>query len=241
MAEGKKSFVLYSDIIYTIEHLTNEEKGLLFQHLLEYVNDKKPVLEDRILIIAWKPIERQLKRDLNKYETTKEERSKSGKLGNLKKYYPDLYKRVKSDDITLKSALAIAIDRKASHSDTKLAVNDNVNDNVNDINKKETNKYPEDVFLENWAIMRKEKLNQVTNIEKLSVLESASLKMALNDYTKEQINKALYGLFNQKNLSVRSIVLRPKHFLENIPKYYDAENSKEYELYGKQKKEDAYT
>lgn len=132
MAKDKKSFLLYADIIYTIEHLTNEEKGLLFQHLLEYVNDKKPVLEDRILLIAWKPIERQLKRDLQKYEGTKEERRRSGQLGNLKKYNLDLYERVKSDELTLEDALAIAESRKASHSDAKLAVNDNVTVNDTD-------------------------------------------------------------------------------------------------------------
>lgn len=133
MAQDKKSFLLYADIIYTIEHLTNEEKGKLFQHLLEYVNDFNPILEDRILLIAWKPIERQLKRDLEKYENKKEERSRSGQLGNLKKYNPDLYDKVKSETMNLNDALAIADTRKASHSDTKLAVNvnDTVNGNVN--------------------------------------------------------------------------------------------------------------
>ena len=136
MAKDKKSFLLYADIIHTIEHLTIEEKGLLFQHLLEYVNDLNPVLEDRILLIAWKPIERQLKRDLQKYEGKKEERSRSGKLGNLKKYHIDLYEKVNSEELTLEEALAIANKRKASLSENsvaKLAVNDTVtvNDNVN--------------------------------------------------------------------------------------------------------------
>ncbi len=63
MADGKKSFVLYADLLDNIEHLTNEEKGILFNHLLEYVNDKNPILEDRILVTAWKPIEKQLKRE----------------------------------------------------------------------------------------------------------------------------------------------------------------------------------
>jgi len=33
-----------TDIIENIYHLTNEEKGMLFTHLLEYVNDLNPVL-----------------------------------------------------------------------------------------------------------------------------------------------------------------------------------------------------
>ena len=42
MAENKKSFVMYCDLIDNIDHLTIEEKGLLFNHLLEYVNDINP-------------------------------------------------------------------------------------------------------------------------------------------------------------------------------------------------------
>lgn len=79
MAKDKKSFVLYSDLIGQIDHLTDKEKGLLFQHLLEYVNDLNPVLEDRILIGVWKPIENQLKRDLKKYDEVRKKRSEAGK------------------------------------------------------------------------------------------------------------------------------------------------------------------
>ena len=79
MAENKKSFILYSDLRENIEHLTNEEKGILFNHLLEYVNDMNPILEDRLILTAWKPIERQLKRDLQKFEEVKVKRSDAGK------------------------------------------------------------------------------------------------------------------------------------------------------------------
>jgi len=79
MAENKKSFLLYCDLIKSISHLTNEEKGILFQHLLEYVNDLNPTLEDRLLLTAWKPIEIQLKRDLNKFEEVREKRREAGK------------------------------------------------------------------------------------------------------------------------------------------------------------------
>lgn len=79
MAENKKSFVLYADLIKSIEHLTYEEKGILLTHLLEYVNDMNPVLTDRLILTAWKPIELQLKRDLKKFEEVKEKRSLAGK------------------------------------------------------------------------------------------------------------------------------------------------------------------
>lgn len=85
MAEGKKSFVLYADLLKSISHLTNEEKGILFNHLLEYVNDKNPVLSDRLIITAWIPIELQLKRDLKKFEQVREKRSEAGKISAEKR------------------------------------------------------------------------------------------------------------------------------------------------------------
>ena len=142
MAEGKKSFVLYADLLDNIEHLTNEEKGILFNHLLEYVNDKNPILEDRLLVTAWKPIEKQLKRDLTKWSDSKELKSKSGRIGNLKRWNLDLYNDFMSDKITLEDAEQIALNRKKSQGDNmqsqevaKIAVNvnDNVSVNVNDI------------------------------------------------------------------------------------------------------------
>ena len=171
MAENKKSFVLYADLISNIDHLTNEEKGILFNHLLEYVNDMNPILEDRLILTAWKPIERQLKRDLQKYEGTKEERSKSGILGNLKRYHLDLYKEVKSGKITIERAQSIATSRKDSHSDTKLAVNDNDNVNDNVIIKRAEENLIEDIFKKvsiNYPIYAKQLLSDARYIEALS-------------------------------------------------------------------------
>ena len=34
MAEEKKGFILYSDIIHTIKKLTDEQAGVLFKHIL---------------------------------------------------------------------------------------------------------------------------------------------------------------------------------------------------------------
>ena len=172
MAENKKSFVLYADLISNIDHLTNEEKGILFNHLLEYVNDMNPILEDRLILTAWKPIERQLKRDLQKYEGTKEERSKSGILGNLKRYHLDLYKEVKSGKITIERAQSIATSRKESHSDTKLAVNDNDNVNDNVIIKRAEENLIEDIFKKvsiNYPIYAKQLLSDARYIEALSM------------------------------------------------------------------------
>jgi len=68
MAENKKSFILYCDIIHTIEKLDDVDAGKLFKHVLEYVNDMNPETNHLITQIAFEPIKQQLKRDLKKYE-----------------------------------------------------------------------------------------------------------------------------------------------------------------------------
>ena len=125
MAENKKSFVLYSDLIKSIEHLTNEEKGILFNHLLEYVNDMNPVLTDRLVLTAWKPIELQLKRDLVKFEEVKSKRSDAGKRSaELRALKSVEQKPTKSTSV-----------KSVQQTSTNSTVNVNVNDNVNVINK----------------------------------------------------------------------------------------------------------
>jgi len=122
MAENKKSFVLYADLIKSIEHLTNEEKGVLFNHLLEYVNDKNPVLEDRLILTAWKPIELQLKRDLIKFEEVKAKRSDAGKRSAE-------LRALKSEEQNSTNPTSVESVQQAS---TNPTVNDTVNVNDND-------------------------------------------------------------------------------------------------------------
>jgi hypothetical protein len=81
MANGKKSFILYCDLISTFEELTDSEAGALIKHVLRYVNDKNPEPPDRITKIAFEPIKQQLKRDLKKYEKYIEKQSVNGKKG----------------------------------------------------------------------------------------------------------------------------------------------------------------
>lgn len=85
MAKDKKSFVIYCDLIDAIDHLTTLEKGELFVHLLDYVNDKNPVMENRMLMGTWKHIEQSLKRDLVKYESRADRSRENGKLGGRPK------------------------------------------------------------------------------------------------------------------------------------------------------------
>ena len=68
MAENKKSFILYCDIIHTLEKLSDDDAGKLFKHILRYVNDLNPTTDHLITEIAFEPIKQQLKRDLIKYQ-----------------------------------------------------------------------------------------------------------------------------------------------------------------------------
>jgi hypothetical protein len=112
MAKDKKSFILYSDAIYTVEKLSDTDAGQLLKHLLRYVNDQNPTTENPLVEIAFEPIKQQLKRDLVKFEDVKVKRSEAGKAGANKRWQD------------------IANANKGIQSIANIAVNDNDNDNV---------------------------------------------------------------------------------------------------------------
>lgn len=84
MATDKKSIIVYSDWEEYFSELTMEERGILITHFFDYVNDRNPELSDRVLKAAFKPMELQLKRDLEKWKGIKLKRSEAGKAGGLK-------------------------------------------------------------------------------------------------------------------------------------------------------------
>jgi len=115
MAKDKKSFILYSDAIHTVEKLSDTDAGQLLKHLLRYVNDQNPTTENPLVEIAFEPIKQQLKRDLVKFEDVKVKRSEAGKAGATKRWQE------------------IANANKGIQTIANIAVNDN--DNVNVISK----------------------------------------------------------------------------------------------------------
>lgn len=140
MAEDKKGFILYADQKELFDQLPNELAGELIKHIFKYVNDENPINENLIINLAFTSIKQQLKRDLKKYEHKKEEQSKAGIEGNLKRWNIDLYNDYKSNKITLGEALIIANNRKTSLPDkmvsgtiANIADKDIVNDTVKDI------------------------------------------------------------------------------------------------------------
>ena len=116
MAKDKKSFVLYADLIHTVNQLPSDKAGDLFKHILSYVNDEKPKTDDIIVKIAFEPIKQQLKRDLNKWDDIRKKRSEAGKASANKR------KEKKAKATSVKSV---------KQTSTNSTVNDNVNVNVN--------------------------------------------------------------------------------------------------------------
>ena len=86
MATDKKGFILYADQKALFDQLPNDKAGELIKFIFSYVNDENPISEDLIINLAFTPIQQQLKRDLVKYEETKQSRSKAGKAGANKRW-----------------------------------------------------------------------------------------------------------------------------------------------------------
>jgi len=198
MAQDKKSFVLYSDSQGLVNQLPDEIAGRLLKHIYAYVNDENPISDELLLNIAFEPIKMQLKRDLLKWEGSKESKSINGKMGNLKRYNIDIYNDVLSNKITLEQAENIAKSRKVSQGDSplsppiaKLAVNDNVNVNVNVINKDNNLSVNWDGLLSQFNSITGKKMRVVCPKTKKQV--TARLK---EGYTKQDLVNAITNCFN---------------------------------------------
>jgi hypothetical protein len=186
MTEDKKGFILYKDLIHTVEKMPDDKAGQLLKHILSYVNDKDPETDDLIIQLTFEPIKQQLKRDFKKYKNKLDGKSNAGKIGNLKRWHNDLFEDYDSGKITLDEALLIAENRKQSHSDdvqsqtiTKIALKDTVTD---------TDTVKDKV---------KDKLNNI-NDRKLKF--SSTLSPYLNVYGKDMLND-FYKYWTEPNQS----------------------------------------
>lgn len=76
-----KSFVLYTDVKEVLEALTNEQKGLLFQAIIDYECGDELSLDDAVVKMAFIPIRQMLDRNAEKWAEEKKKRSEAGKKG----------------------------------------------------------------------------------------------------------------------------------------------------------------
>lgn len=190
MAQDKKSFLLYCDLIHTVEKMPIEKAGELFIHILRYVNDQNPKTNDLIVDLTFEPIKQSLKRDLQKWESELENKSLGGRFGNLKRWNLDLYNKVIAKEISLDEAELIVKNRIPSHTDqipshriASIAVNVSDSDSV---------------------IVKENKIDRIVFIEKIQKDFYQSLTPFLKEFGKEVLRE-FYEYWSEPNKSKTKI------------------------------------
>lgn len=172
----KDSFVFYRDWLNVMEQLPAEIQLELYQAVAQYaLNGKTPTLSP-MAKIAFGFIQQSLDRDQSKYEKIVETNKLKGRLGNLKRYYPDIHQRMVDGELSLEEAeqLATAIktspNKNKTPSATTRSPNDNDNDNDNDLS-----------FLE-----KKKQKKECVSPENFFQKENSFLEAPLNDSSEEE-------------------------------------------------------
>lgn len=77
-----KSFILYTDIAEVLRILTDEQKGRLFQSIVDYAETSEvPAIDDIAVKIAFTNIKANIDRNAEKWEHIRQIRSEAGKKG----------------------------------------------------------------------------------------------------------------------------------------------------------------
>ena len=219
MATDKKSFILYCDLIHTVNKLPDETAGKLLKHILAYVNDLNPETDDLLVEVAFEPIKQAMKRDLKKWETEIDRKSQGAILGNLKRWHTDLYEKVQANEITIDEAQTIAKGRIPSHTDksdsiaTKsiasiaVSVNDSVNDSVSvndtDINNKPQTPKGDSHLYDNFESNLERLLHQINHAfgkkyQKISDKVKAKYKVLLKSHQWVDVKAAIDAVKDDK-------------------------------------------
>jgi len=173
MAQGKKSFVAYSDWKNIFDELPNEDAGALIKHIFAYVNDENPVSNSVLIRAVFANIKTTLKRDLEKWDCQLRQRSEAGK---------------RSAEIR---ALTKSNERSTNVDETLRNSTDSVNVSVNDTDIDTVNKKEEDIFLSRdhlsitWGEMNK-------LIDKYGEVISNDMVNRVLKYRKNAKYKSLY-------------------------------------------------
>tara|TARA_R110001606_G_scaffold364266_1_gene518638 strand:+ start:1248 stop:1934 length:687 start_codon:yes stop_codon:yes gene_type:complete len=216
MAEDKKGFILYADQKELFNQLPNDKAGELIKHIFAYVNDENPITEDLIINMAFTPIKQQFKRDLEKWQSTRESRSKAG-IASAKA-------RANKKQQSSTNSTSVDCVQQDSTNPT-VNVNVNVNDNVND-NVKDIQTFTRDSFLL-WFKECREYLGLKYNAKKLTFLEQQAFDN-LKDYSTDEF-KLAFKNFSKSKYYLDNNLIMPINFLkeETFIKYLNAEVKKE--------------
>ena len=117
----KKSFILYIERKKEIDMLSNEQCGILFKAIFEYVDTGNiPEIEDLAVKLMFSVFKAQINREAEKWKETCRKRSEAGKRGGAPKGNKNASKQPKQTN---------AFSNKQKQ--PKQADNDNDNDNDN--------------------------------------------------------------------------------------------------------------
>jgi hypothetical protein len=180
MAEGKKSFIAYSDWNGMFQALPDDVAGKLIKYIFSYVNDENPQTDDYVIKALFEPIKQTLKRDLVKWETQQEQRKLAG---------------LRSAEVRKRNSTSV--NERSISSTVSVSVSDSVSDSVNvneKTNKKESTKvvfpFHSEKFDFIWNVWKDYKKKQFRFIYKTPISEQAALKK-LNELSNGNENKAI--------------------------------------------------
>ncbi len=129
MAEGKKSFIAYSDWKATFDELSDEDAGRLIKHIFAYVNDENPVTDNVLIRVAFAQFKQTLKRDLVKWNEQLQQRRDAGKRSAEKRALEKSNER------------STVVESRTRNSTDNVSVSVSVNDNVKENIRKRANKF----------------------------------------------------------------------------------------------------
>src|SRR5690606_25812029 len=96
---------------------------------------------------------------------------------------------------------------KTNDRERKATVSDSVSVNVI------LSEYTEKEFLEDWGIIRQKLRGLPTNIIRLKPFELINFNRSKKDYSREQFQEAMRGLFGQEVIKYTAMITQPTHFL----------------------------
>lgn len=106
-----KSFIIHKDSLLILNELSDDEAGKLFKAIFHYQTFGNIEKIDQLTKIALNPFLNQFKRDQEKWEEECKRSSEKGKLGNLKRWHPNLYSQVEKGELSFDNAQSILKDR----------------------------------------------------------------------------------------------------------------------------------
>jgi len=119
----KNSFILYNDLLPTVEKLSDETAGRLLKMILQYANGDNPTTDDLVLDVIFGLVQQQIKRDTKKYSEYIKKQRDNGKRGGRPK-------KPAVNQETQKTQPFLEKPKKADNDNVN--VNDNVSASVND-------------------------------------------------------------------------------------------------------------